>query len=358
LTSASDRAWRLLVVAAAIGVVVWTIGRLSIVIVPVMLGAFIASLWSPMVQRLRAKRVPSLVATWVAVILGVGSVVGIGWAIGSAIASRADELSSSIVSGWNDILEWLETGPLGLSPTLVSDMTDAIGDQLGANADNLVSGAIGGASMLTEVLTGVFFTSVAAFFILKDGDRFWQWLLSRVRADRRRTVDEAGRVAWVTMRRYLGGTAAVGVVDGALIGLALVILDVPLALPLSVLVFFGAFFPFVGALVSGLLAALVTLATNGPGDAAIIVIVVTAIQQVEGDVLAPVLLGRAVALHPFVVIVALAVGVVTAGLVGAFLAVPIVGVAVQIVRHISPAVLEIDPDVRKPGEPTMPDATE
>lgn len=358
LTAASDRAWRLLVVAAAIGVVVWTVGRLSIVIVPVMLGAFIASLWSPMVTRLRDRRVPPLIATWIAVFLGVGSVVGVGWAIGSAIASRADELSSSIVSGWNDILRWLETGPLGLSPDLVADVTDAVGDQLGANADSLVSGAIGGASMLTEVVTGIFFTSVAAFFILKDGDRGWRWLLSRVRIDRRPQVDEAGRVAWVTMRRYLGGTAAVGLVDGALIGLGLVILDVPLALPLSVLVFFGAFFPFVGALASGLLAALVTLATNGPGDAAIVVIIVTAIQQIEGDVLAPVLLGRAVALHPFVVIVALAVGVVAAGLVGAFLAVPIVGIAVQIVRHLWPEVLETDPTVLLPTPESALDSAE
>jgi predicted PurR-regulated permease PerM len=322
LTAASDRAWRLLVVAAAIGVLVWTVGRLSIVIVPVMLGAFIASLWSPMVTRLRDRRVPPLIATWIAVLLGVGSVVGIGWAIASA------------------------------------DVTEAVGDQLGANADSLVSGAIGGASMLTEVVTGIFFTSVAAFFILKDGDRGWRWLLSRIPVDHRRTVDEAGRVAWVTMRRYLGGTAAVGLVDGALIGLGLVILDVPLALPLSVLVFFGAFFPFVGALASGLLAALVTLATNGPGDAAIVVIIVTAIQQIEGDVLAPVLLGRAVALHPFVVIIALAVGVVAAGLVGAFLAVPIVGIAVQIVRHLWPEVLETDPAVLQPAAGAARDSTE
>ena len=339
----SDVAWRVLVVAAALAVVMWLLVRIRVVVVPVILGAFIASLWSPIVRRMKNRGLPPLLATWIATLLGIGALALVGWGIGGAIASRSTELADSVAEGWESILEWLETGPLGLDEDSVTEQIEALVDRIRDNAGSLLSGALGGAGVVTEAVAGIFFTAVAAFFIIKDGDRAWRWLLARLPESRREEVHEAGSVAWVTMRRYLGGTAAVGVADATLIGIALAILGVPLALPLAVLVFFGAFFPFIGALVTGLVAALVTLATNGVTDALIIVAVVTAVQQVEGDVLAPLLLGRAVDLHPFVVLVVIAIGIVVAGILGAFLAVPVVGVGVQIVRHLWPDLLSADP---------------
>jgi predicted PurR-regulated permease PerM len=343
LWTTSDVAWRFLVVAAAAALVVWVLARLRVVVIPLILGAFIASLWSPVVRRMKERGLPPLLATWIATILGIGGLALVGWGVGVAIASRSTELADSLAAGWESILEWLETGPFGLDEDTVAEQIETLIDRIRENAGALLSGALGGAGAVTEIIAGVFFTAVSAFFIIKDGDRAWRWLLGRLPESRRGEVDEAGSVAWATMRRYLAGTAAVGVADALLIGIALAIIGVPLALPLAVLVFFGAFFPFIGAIVTGMIAAVVTLATNGVTDALIVVAVVIAVQQVEGDVLGPLLLGRAVQLHPFVVLVAIAVGVVVAGILGAFLAVPVVGIGVQIVRHLWPEVLAPNP---------------
>lgn len=339
LWTTSDVAWRLLVVVAAAALIVWVLARIRVVVIPVILGAFIASLWSPLVRRMKERGFPPLVATWIATLLGIGGLVLVGWGVGGAIASRSTELADSLAAGWESILDWLETGPLGLDEASVAEQIDTLIDRVRENAGSLLSGAVGGAGAVTEIVAGVFFTAVSAFFIIKDGDLAWRWLLARLPESRRGEVDEAGSVAWSTMRRYLGGTAAVGVADAALIGIALAIIGVPLALPLAVLVFFGAFFPFIGAVVTGMIAAVVTLATNGVTDALIIVAVVIVVQQVEGDVLGPLLLGRAVELHPFVVLVSIAIGVVVAGILGAFLAVPVVGIGTQIVRRLWPDVL-------------------
>jgi predicted PurR-regulated permease PerM len=156
-------------------------------------------------------------------------------------------------------------------------------------------------------------------------------------------VDEAGTAAWSTLRRYLSGTALVGIVNGTVVGIALMIIGVPLVIPLAILMFLGAFFPLVGAIISGAVIALVVLATNGFTDALIIVGVVVVVQQLEGDLVAPIVLGRAVALHPLLILFGITAGFVIGGVVGAFLTIPLIAIAAEVTRILDPDLLRTAP---------------
>jgi predicted PurR-regulated permease PerM len=188
----------------------------------------------------------------------------------------------------------------------------------------------------------LFLTAVVAFFIVKDGERFWGWLLSKAPAADRDRLASTGAAAWVTLRRYLYGTAVVGLVNGTAVAITLLILDVPLVIPLAILMFLGAFFPLIGAIVSGSVIALITLATNGLADAVIVAIVVIVVQQLEGDLIAPLVLGRAVALHPLLILFGITAGFVIGGIVGAFVTVPFVAISAEVIRTLRPEILQTE----------------
>lgn len=189
---------------------------------------------------------------------------------------------------------------------------------------------LAGAVLAAEIVAGTLLTIVLLFFFLKDGPKITGWIRNHVSGPRRDLLETLGRRAWMTLGAYIRGTALIGVADAVLIGIGLLVIGVPLVAPLMVLTFFGAFFPLVGAVVAGLVAALVALVSGGPIDALLVVGIVVVVQQVEGDVLAPLVLGRAVKLHAVVVLLALTAGAVVAGVTGAFLAVPTAGVAAAI----------------------------
>jgi predicted PurR-regulated permease PerM len=225
---------------------------------------------------------------------------------------------------------WLIEGPLGLDPQQVSQVRNEIVTAIYQATPS--PGA--GARMAVYVLAALILVAFLMFFLLKDGDRMWAWLLDRVPARRRAQVDGAGRTAWDTLGNYVRGVVVVALIDAVGIGAALLILGVPLWVSLTLLTFVGAFIPLLGATVSGAVAVLVTLVTNGPTDAVIVLVVVLVVQQVEGNLLQPLVMGRALRLHPAAILVAVTAGGLLYGIPGALLAVPVMAMTYRVLEHL------------------------
>lgn len=319
--------WRLLVIAAAISVVGFLVARLTLVVIPTLIALLVASVLHPAASRLASRGLPPALATFavfVAVVLAVGA--GIAY-IAPAVAAEVGEAGTTLSTAQNGLAGWLEDEPFGISRSDVDDYIDRIGEQIAANRGRIATGVLGAAAGFAQITAATALAIVLAFFFVKDRDRLWAWIVDQFPRNRRDDVREAGRRAWEAMQGYVRGITIIAFVDAVLIGIALVIVGVPLALPLSVLVFLGAFVPIIGAFVSGLVAVGVALITLGVAEAAIIALVITGIQQLEGNVLEPVVMGHTVKLHPVVILVAVASGVIIAGVAGAFLAVPVVATA-------------------------------
>jgi hypothetical protein len=217
---------------------------------------------------------------------------GVLAALAPAAIGELNDVDLSVQGGVEEVQEWLSKGPLGLSETRIGELVDRAQDELRARSGTIAGGALGGAVIALEVIAGVLLTIVLLFFFIRDGERLWRWIVGLAPEQNRRDVREIGMRAWDTLGGYLRGTAIVAFFDAALIGLALSLLGVPLALPLAVLTFFGAFVPLVGAVVAGFAAAMVALVSEGFFVALIVVGVVIVVQQVEGDVLQPLVVGK------------------------------------------------------------------
>ena len=250
----------------------------------------------------------------------------IAWLI-PAFGSQVDSLQKSANSGIDEIKHWLVTGPLQLGRHEVNRDIDQLGDEINSRAGGL---AVQGATLLLELLVGLLLSLVTCFFFVKDGQRITDAALRLAPSTRTSELRILGRRSWATLTGYVRGTTVNGLVNGVVMGAGLLILGVPLALPLAVLTFFGAYFPIVGAVVTGGIAALVALAALGPVTALVVIGLTVLVHNIEGYLVGPLVLGRAVHLHPLAVLLALAAGGVIAGIVGAFLAVPVTAVAVTI----------------------------
>jgi predicted PurR-regulated permease PerM len=322
------------VVLAASAALLWLLVRLRVVVIPLLVSAILAALLAPLTDLL-ARVMPRLLAVWVTLLGVVAALVGIGYALRSTVTTAVDDLRDQWRTAIDDVKDWLVDGPLGLGRTRV----DAAFDDLGAAIDRYASGWFDEpadvARMATEVVTGILLAIVLTFFMLKDGRAMWGWLLQHLHPARRATIDAAGVAAFRAIQGWIRGIAITGLVDGTLIGIALLILGVPGAVPLAIITFFAAFIPIVGATLAGALATAVALTTEGPGTAVIVAIVVLVVQQVEGDVLLPLVMYRQVALHPVVVLLALAVGAATAGILGAVISVPVAACLVAAAKAAS-----------------------
>ena len=319
--------WRLIVVTAAcIGAVLGLV-KLRIVVVPVFVALIAVTVLELPVRWLRRRRWSPLLATLTVFVGVAGLLVGAALLVGPSLGDQFAQVGNDLDRGVADVERWLIDGPLGLTPDQIDRYVGTVVDYARANSKSISSGVVTGTALALEVVAGALLALVLAFFFLKDGDRFITWSTRQFAESNRTTACAVGRRVWATLGSYVRGIMVVGLVDAAIIGVGLVLVGVPVAFPLAVLTFLGAFFPLVGATVAGLLAALVALVTGGPGDALVVIALVVAVQQIEGHVLAPVVMGRALQLHPVVVIVALTTGAVFAGLLGAFLAVPLTAMA-------------------------------
>jgi predicted PurR-regulated permease PerM len=330
----ADWSWRLLAIVAGLAVVGWLAWRMRVVVFPIVAATLLAALlWTP-VHRLRAigwKRAAAAVVVFIGFLVVIaGSLTIVGRAVGDQFGDVVDRAEEGLTA----IQDWLAGPPFTLSAEQFQEWIDRAVEALGQNQDTITEGALSTATLAVEVLTGLVLTLFSLVFFLYEGDRIWAWLVRLFPRVARPRVDGAGKLAWRTLTQYVRGTVLVALFDGTLITILLVILGVPLALPLGVLVFFGAFVPLVGAFVTGALAVLVALVANGLVAALIVLAGIIAIQQLEGHVFQPFVLGRMVRVHPLAVVIAVAVGALTAGIIGAIVAVPIVAVANTVLTYL------------------------
>jgi predicted PurR-regulated permease PerM len=327
--------WRLLLIAGAIYVAIYVVATLQLVIVPLLVAILLNALIQPIAAALVKRGLANALA---AVIVLIGSLGVLGlliWLVVHQARAGYDDLASRVDEGINKIRDWLVTGPLQLSQDQIDSAIQSAKASLRENRSTFTAGAVRGATTVGHVLTGALLTLFATFFLLKDGREIWAWVVRLFPRASQAQVRGAGAQAWRTLVSYVRATIAVAAVDAVGIGLAIAVLGVPLALPLAVLVFLGAFVPIIGALLTGLVAVLVALVANGPVTALLVLAAVILVQQLEGHVLQPVLLGRAVRVHPLAVVLSIAAGVLLAGIVGALTAVPVVAVANAVASYLS-----------------------
>ncbi|WP_299039201.1 AI-2E family transporter [uncultured Pseudokineococcus sp.] len=333
---------RVLVVVAGLVGVVWLLGQLWTVVLPVVLALILSTVLWPATRLLR-RVMPGALAAALSLIVFLGAIVGIFSFLIPRVISQASGLSDQIVAGFEDVQRTFQGGVFGISGDQINTWVDQGIERVQQNAQQ-IAGSVGGglltglASVGSALIT-LLLVLVLTFFFLKDGPKFLPWLHLWSGSKVADHADELlGRV-WRTLGGYIGSQAAVALVDAIFIGIGLLIIGVPFAFPLAVLVFFGGFIPIVGAVATGALAAFVALFTGGVTDALLTVALVLLVQQIESNVLQPILVGKALALHPAVVIAAVTLGGTLAGIVGAFLAVPIAAVGTVILRYIRESVL-------------------
>lgn len=323
LAAASAVALRLLILAVAVGVLAWAAWKLLLVVVPVVVALLLTTLLAPLARRLERAGVPPAAAAMLVVLGAVLVVVGIFALIVPAFAGEVGELRSSVATGVETIGDWLTTGPLNLSPDAVDRATDRVVESLQGSGGQIASGVLSGATIAAGVVAAVLLTLVLTFFFVKDGADLWTWQVELWDERRRPHARALGDRMWAVLSAYFRGVAFVALVDATFIGVGLLVVGVPLAMPLIALTFLATFFPIVGAFVAGAAAVLVALVAQGVVAALIILGVVLLVQQLEGNVLYPMVVGRSLPVHPVTVLLALTAGGVIGGVAGAFLAVPV-----------------------------------
>lgn len=322
--------WRLVVVTAAAALLVLALIELYVVVVPIVLALFLAAVLEPLAAGLRARRWPRALAATTVFVVTTGTLVALLVWIGAGVAEEFDTLGEKLAEGAEGAKAWAQGPPLNLPAERVSQLDTDLRRTAQSALSRLGEGAAAGARTAGEVVTGLVLMLFTLFFLLKDGNRMAAWMTERIprayRADAVALTSSSRRV----MRQYVIATGLTGLIDGVMIAIALVVLGVPLVLPLAVLTFLGGFIPIIGATIAGLIAAIVALVTNGPGTALLVVAATLVVQQVEGNFLQPLILERAVRLHPLVTVWAVAAGVLIGGFLGAFLSVPLVAIAVGV----------------------------
>lgn len=315
----------LLVIAVIYGLV-----TLRLVVVPLLIAVILASAAAPLVAWMRERGVPATLAAWLTLLLALVIVGGIVTLVVLGVRRQWPLLVESASEGLEDLRDWATTLPIPIDTGQFDQAREAIVDFV--TTAEFGAGAVSGVATVVEVITGIFLGVVILFFLLKDGRRIWEFLLRPLDAERTARGERIGRTSVRVLGGYARGTAIIALVDAVVIGIVLVFLQIPLALPLAAVVFLGAFIPIIGATVAGVLAALVALVTGGPVSALIVAIVVIVVNQVEGDLLQPIVMSQSVRLHPLAILLALTAGTILGGIVGALLAVPVAAVGWAIIQ--------------------------
>ncbi|HEX7202757.1 MAG TPA: AI-2E family transporter [Arthrobacter sp.] len=348
---AASWAWRVGLILLVGGALVWLLSRISFLIIPVMVAALLAGLLSPVVRWLKRYRLPSGAAVAVTVVGFIGLIGGSLALVGRQLVSGFGELWSEALAGVKQIQDWLSDGPLHLTAAQMDQYLQEATTALQDNTSSIVSGALSFGSTAGHFAAGLILALFILIFFLLEGDRIWTFLVRLLPRKARAAAFGAGRKGWTSMVSYARIQMFVAFVDAVGIGAGAAIIGVPLALPLSVLVFIGSFIPIVGALVTGAIAVLLALVANGPINALIMLGIVLLVQQLESHILQPLIMGKAVALHPVAVILSVAAGSYLAGIPGALFSVPILAVANSSIRYIAARTWEHEQVPAFAGEP-------
>ncbi|MFC8508777.1 AI-2E family transporter [Streptomyces sp. NPDC057411] len=351
LRTAAAYAWRLLVVGALVYALFAVLGRFHEVGVAVFLGLVITALLRP-VADLVARLLPRPLAVAVTLLGGIALVLGVLALVGEAVAGESTTLAREFRDGVGRIEDWLERPPFRLNPRALSDVQSRIGEFLSSHRSTLLSRAVSGAHQVVAVLTTLALALFSSVFFIHSGDRQWTWFQDQLPSTVRGRVAVGGRAAWRTFTGYTHGIVLVAATNAVLVGLALWLLGVPLAVPLALLEFMAAFIPLVGSPVALAVASIVALATKGPWVAALVVALIVVIGQIEGHLLHPLVMSWAVRLHPLVVAVSVIAGSIAAGIVGAVVAVPLVSVVWSVYTALRDArTAEAEPGQADEGPP-------
>jgi putative heme transporter len=334
-------AWRLIVVGAALYFLGLIVSRLSVVVIPLGIALLLSALLAPAVQKLVAVRFPRGLATAIVLIAGLAVLGGLLTFVVTQFSSGLPQLQKQLNESLNQIKDWLINGPVHLRQEQIQQFINQVFGFLQNNQAALTDTALTTAGTVGEIVTGFLLTLFITIFFLSGGEGIWSFLVRVVPRRVRNRVDVAGRRGFASLVSYVRATAAVAVVDAVGIGVGLWIVGVPLVIPLATLVFIGAFIPIIGAVITGGVAVLIALVTNGFIGAVIVLAIVIGVMQLESHVLQPLLLGRAVKLHPLSVVLAITVGLVVGGIAGALMAVPILAVLNAGIRSL---LHEADPD--------------
>jgi len=331
---ATQWAWRILVLAAAGALGIWLLRYFSEVTVPVAIAVLGTALTIGAVDWLDAHRVPRLAATFIVVIAMLVALFGMLTLVGQQLSTQVSDLRSNVVEGISQVQDWAKTGPLKLTDDQIQSWIDQAKESISSSDTSLLTRVTEVGTRLTHLFAGFFIALFSLFFFLYEGGRIWGWVVALFPSAARQRVNSSGQTAWASLTAFVRATVLVALTDAMGIAFAAWALGVPLSFAIGVLVFLGAFIPIIGALLSGMVAVLVALVAQGPWVALFMLIAVVVVQQIESHVLQPFLMGRLVAVHPLAIIIAIAAGVIVAGIVGALIAVPLAACLNGVVRHL------------------------
>ncbi|MFI6443295.1 AI-2E family transporter [Kitasatospora sp. NPDC050543] len=334
LRVAAESTWRLLLLGAALYVLFRVVDMLRLVAFAVLASLLISALLEPTVSWLRRHGVPRSLAAAGTFMSGLAGIGLVGWFVVWQVTTNLPSVTNRVQDGVYQLRDWLVTGPLHLTQQQITDFAKQITTAINANSEQITSASITGAQIAVEVLTTMLLAFFTTFFLLYDGARIWNWALRGLPRHSRYAMAGAGPKAWATLTAYVRGTVCVAFIDAVCIGIGIQLLGVPMALPLAVIIFLGAFVPLVGALVTGTIAVLIALVTKDPFTALMVLVVLIAVQQIEGHILQPLILGRAVRVHPLGVVLGVAAGSIVGGIGGAIVAVPLIAVTNTVVTHL------------------------
>ncbi|PFG44140.1 putative PurR-regulated permease PerM [Isoptericola jiangsuensis] len=332
--SAAAWSWRLLLVAAGIGAIVWVLGQLKTIAVPVAIALLLTILLAPMRRALEQVGVPRGFATALSILGLIAFVTGLIVLAGQSIVNGFQDLWDQAVAGFQEFLDWLSNGPFGLDTASLGDLTQQAQDMVAGQSGSLISGALGAATTVGHVLVGVIITIFCTIFFLQDGRTIWTWIVNLLPFAAREKVHQAGRRGIVTLSSYVRTQILVALVDAIGIGVGAAFFVPSLAISIGILVFVGSFIPILGAIFTGAIACAVVLVSQGWVSALIMLGIVLLVQQAESHILQPFLMGHAVSLHPVAVVLVVAAGSLVAGIVGALFAVPLAAVLNTVIQYL------------------------
>ncbi len=341
-------AWRLLAILGVIGVFVFLIVQLRLIVIPFLVAILLGALLVPLVQFLQRHRWPKWLAIAIAELGLIAAVTGLIYLIVTQVTAGYPNLQERTVTAFDSFKAFLLQSPLHLTEAQLNDYLTQAGSAIQKDSRALISGALSVGSTFGHLFTGILLTLFATLFILIDGKGIWDWVVRLFPARARPALDGSGKAGWATLTTFVKVQIFVAAVDAVGIGAGALILQVPLAVPIAIAVFLGSFVPVVGAVLTGAIAAFVALVYNGPVIALIMLGVVLLVQQIEGHVLQPLVMGTAVRVHPLAVVFAVATGGLVAGIPGALFAVPIVATLNVMIGYIAGGTWRTAPDHHQP----------
>jgi putative heme transporter len=334
LRVASAWALRFLVVVAALWVLLQLLNAISLVTITVIVAVTLCALLQPLVSLLTRYGVPRILAAILVFVLGMTTLVGAAWFVVLQITANSSELGTQLVDAMGTIRNWLVTGPPRMSETQVSQMIDDLTRVVTENRASLAQGVFSTANSALVVVSGVVFCLFATLFLMTDDGGIWRWVVRLFPAESRATVAHAGTVAWRTLIAYMRSTVVLALINALTMVVVMLFAGMPLVVPLGVLLFLGSMIPLIGMLVAGVVVILVALVTKGLVMALVMAIALFLTVQLEGNLLNPYILGKAVQIHPLGILMAVTAGTIVGGIFGAFIAVPLVAVLNNVANDV------------------------